>query len=87
MRKLIKIILSEVGIEDLKIRPRGDNRCESANRELCVVLFAHIYLRRLARQALAPLALVHEAILGLNSGLKQVLPSITVRLRSVLSTR
>jgi len=34
MRKLIKIILPEIGIGDLKIRPRGDNRCESANR-LC----------------------------------------------------
>jgi len=32
MRKLIKSILSEVGVEDLKIRPRGENRCESANR-------------------------------------------------------
>ena len=31
MRKLTKIILPEVGVEDLKIRPRGDNRCESAN--------------------------------------------------------
>jgi len=31
MRKLIKSILSEVGVEDLKIRSRGDNRCESAN--------------------------------------------------------
>ncbi len=31
MRKLIKSILPEVGVEDLKIRPRGDNRCESAN--------------------------------------------------------
>jgi len=31
MRKLIKMILSEVGVGDLKIRPRGDNRCESAN--------------------------------------------------------
>jgi len=32
MRKLIKSILPEVGVGDLKIRPRGDNRCESANR-------------------------------------------------------
>ncbi len=32
MRKLTKIILPEVGVEDLKIRPRGDNRCESANK-------------------------------------------------------
>ncbi len=31
MRKLIKSILPEVGVGDLKIRPRGDNRCESAN--------------------------------------------------------
>jgi len=31
MRKLIKSILPEVGVKDLKIRPRGDNRCESAN--------------------------------------------------------
>jgi hypothetical protein len=31
MRKLIKIILPEVEVGDLKIRPRGDNRCESAN--------------------------------------------------------
>ncbi len=31
MRKLIKSILPEVGIEDLKIRLRGDNHCESAN--------------------------------------------------------
>ncbi len=31
MRKLTKIILPEVGVGDLKIRPRGDNRCESAN--------------------------------------------------------
>ncbi len=30
MRKLTKIILPEVEVEDLKIRPRGDNRCESA---------------------------------------------------------
>jgi len=30
MRKLIKSILPEVGVGDLKIRPRGDNRCESA---------------------------------------------------------
>jgi len=30
MRKLNKIILSEVGVGNLKIRPRGDNRCESA---------------------------------------------------------
>ncbi len=30
MRKLIKIILSEVRVGNLKIRPRGDNRCESA---------------------------------------------------------
>jgi hypothetical protein len=30
MRKLTKIILPEVGVGDLKIRPRGDNRCESA---------------------------------------------------------
>ncbi len=33
MRKLIKSILPEVGVEDLKIRPRDDNRCESANIE------------------------------------------------------
>ncbi len=32
MRKLTKIILPEVGVGDLKIRPRGDNRCESANK-------------------------------------------------------
>jgi len=31
MRKLTKIVLPEVGVGDLKIRPRGDNRCESAN--------------------------------------------------------
>jgi len=31
MRKLTKTILPEVGVGDLKIRPRGDNRCESAN--------------------------------------------------------
>ncbi len=30
MRKLTKIILPEVGVGNLKIRPRGDNRCESA---------------------------------------------------------
>ncbi len=30
MRKLTKIMLPEVGVGDLKIRPRGDNRCESA---------------------------------------------------------
>jgi len=30
MRKLIKFILLDVGVEDLKIRSRGDNRCESA---------------------------------------------------------
>jgi hypothetical protein len=30
MRKLIKSILPEDGVGDLKIRPRGDNRCESA---------------------------------------------------------
>jgi hypothetical protein len=30
MRKLTKIILPEVEVGDLKIRPRGDNRCESA---------------------------------------------------------
>jgi len=30
MRNLIKSILLEVGIEDLKIRSRGDNHCESA---------------------------------------------------------
>ncbi len=31
MRKLTKIILPEVGVEDLKIRPRDDNRCENTN--------------------------------------------------------
>ena len=31
MRRLTRIILPEVGVGDLKIRPRGDNRCESAN--------------------------------------------------------
>jgi len=31
MPKLTKIIFPEVGVGDLKIRPRGDNRCESAN--------------------------------------------------------
>jgi len=31
MRVLIISILPEVGVGDLKIRPRGDNRCESAN--------------------------------------------------------
>jgi len=40
------------------------------------------YLRRLARQALAPLTLVHGVVLGLHSGLKQVLPSSTVALCS-----
>jgi len=30
MRKIIKSILLEVGVGDLKIRSRGDNRCESA---------------------------------------------------------
>jgi len=30
MRKLIKSILLEVEVGDLKIRPRGDNRCERA---------------------------------------------------------
>ena len=30
MRKLTKIMLPEVGIKDLKIRSRSDNRCESA---------------------------------------------------------
>ena len=30
MRKLTKLILPEVGVGNLKIRPRGDNRCESA---------------------------------------------------------
>ncbi len=34
MRKLIKSILLEVGVENLKIRPRGDNRCESAKSVL-----------------------------------------------------
>jgi len=32
MRKLIKSILPEVGVGDLKIRSRGDNRCGSAKR-------------------------------------------------------
>lgn len=32
MRKLTKIILLEVGIEDLKIRSRDNNRCKSANK-------------------------------------------------------
>jgi hypothetical protein len=41
MRKLIKSILPEVGIEDLKIRSRGDNRCESANEiEMAIKFFA-----------------------------------------------
>ena len=31
IRKLTKIMLPEVGVGNLKIRPRGDNRCESAN--------------------------------------------------------
>ena len=31
MRKLIKIILLEVGIRNLKIRLRDDNCCKSAN--------------------------------------------------------
>jgi len=26
--------LPEVGVEDLKIRPRGDNRCESAKKKI-----------------------------------------------------
>ncbi len=30
MQKLIKFILSNVGVGNLKIRPRSDNRCESA---------------------------------------------------------
>ena len=33
MQKLTKVILSKVGEWDLKIRPRGDNRCESANSD------------------------------------------------------
>jgi len=37
MRKLIKSILPEVGVGDLKIRSRGDNRCESANTTSRVV--------------------------------------------------
>ncbi len=37
MRKLTKIILPEVGVGNLKIRPRGDNRCESAKYDLTVV--------------------------------------------------
>ncbi len=40
MRKLIKSILPEVGIGNLKIRSRGDNRCESANwRSLATLRF------------------------------------------------
>ena len=38
MRKLTKIILPEVGVENLKIRPRGDNRCESAKSPLTAAL-------------------------------------------------
>ncbi len=34
MRKLIKSILLEVGVENLKIRSRDDNRCESANSRI-----------------------------------------------------
>jgi len=34
MRKLIKSILSKDEIENLKIRSRGDNRCESAKCNL-----------------------------------------------------
>ncbi len=41
MRKLIKFILPDVGVEDLKIRPRGDDRCESANCP-CLALFLNL---------------------------------------------
>jgi len=34
MRKLTKTILPKVRIENLKIRSRGDNRCESANNNI-----------------------------------------------------
>jgi len=34
MRKLAKIMLPEVGVGNLKIRSRGDNRCESANSSI-----------------------------------------------------
>ncbi len=37
MRKLIKIILPEVRVGDLKIRPRGDNRCESAKSVMTAI--------------------------------------------------
>ena len=39
MRKLTKFILPDVRVEDLKIRPRGDNRCESANWS-SIILFS-----------------------------------------------
>jgi len=44
MRKLTKIILPEVGVENLKIRSRDDNRCESAK-------FARIVDRGCVRQS------------------------------------
>jgi len=40
MRRLTRIILPEVGVGDLKIRPRGDNRCESAKYHKSVELFS-----------------------------------------------
>ncbi len=42
MRKLTKIILPEVEVEDLKIRPRGDNRCESAESVVTALRVAEL---------------------------------------------
>ncbi len=46
MGKLIKIILPEVGVGDLKIRPRGDNRCESAKSVVKLLISAELSVLR-----------------------------------------
>ena len=42
MRKLIKSILPEVGVGNLKIRSRGDNRCESAKDWFPILNMKHL---------------------------------------------
>ncbi len=39
MRKLTKIMLPEVGVGDLKIRSRGDSRCESAKTVVKALIY------------------------------------------------
>jgi hypothetical protein len=71
MRKLTKIILLEVEVGNLKIRSRGDNRCESAKSPfgLAADKQRHTLRMKAMRKRCSTNILIHGAMQNLTSAL------------------